>query len=154
MVADMTILDALLLVIIDEPGRERDALRTMLASVQNIRIVEMLDSCSDLSQWMNNRYPDVVIIRERSVNEECKGLLMSLKTANPQTRFLVIAEKSEQVQALLAEGIDYVFLRGFTSTELFTLLDQWSMDKIMHYFSNEQKQSPLNKRSSYLEILI
>jgi DNA-binding NtrC family response regulator len=153
MVTDMTILDALLLVVVDEPGREREALRTMLASMQNVRIVEMLGSCNELKHWMVNRFPDVVVIRERSVNEECKTLLKSTKMASPQTRFLVIAEKSEQVQIFLAEGVDHVFLRGFSSAELYVLLDEWSMEKMMRVFSDEQKQTSDQRDSSYMELL-
>jgi DNA-binding NarL/FixJ family response regulator len=150
----MTILDPLLLVVVDEPGRERDALRTLLASMQSVRIVEILDKCSDLSLWMINRYPDVVIIRDRSMDEVCKNNLISIKKASPQSRLLVIADKSEQVEALMVAGMDQVFLRGFTSTELFTLLELWSMEKIMNYFSDEQKQFPIQRHSSYLEMMI
>jgi DNA-binding NarL/FixJ family response regulator len=150
----MTILDTLLVVVVDEPGRERDALRTMLASMQNVRIVEMLSDCNNLKSWIIGNYPDLVVIRERSVNGACLDSLLSVKIANPQTRFLVIAEKMEQVHVLLAEGIDHVFLKGFTSTELFAVLDQWSMEKILHYFTEEQKPSVLKGNVSYLEMLI
>jgi response regulator RpfG family c-di-GMP phosphodiesterase len=150
----MTILDTLLAVVVDEPGRERDALRTMLASMQNARIVEILDDCSALEYWMVGHYPDLVVIRERSIEMECLDRLKSIKKVNPQSRFLVIAEKMDQVQSLLAEGIDHVFLKGFTSTELFVVLDQWSMEKVMHYFTAEQKPCSKVGQSSFQELMI
>ena len=150
----MTVLDTLLLVVVDEPGRERDALRTMLASLQNIRIVEMLDDCKDLSHWTPNSYPDVVVIRERSLNTECRTSLMSIKMANPRSRFLVIVENNEQLQALMVAGMDHVFLRGFSSTELFALLDCWVMDKMVDSFSDGKINSFAQKHSSYQELMI
>jgi len=148
----MTILDALSLVIVDEPGRARNALRTMLVSTQNVRIVDLFDTCSDLNLWMSYCFPDVVVISERSMRGECRPLLKSIKAAYPRSRFLVILEKSDQAQAWLAQGADQVFLKGFSSSELFALMDQWSMDKMMHNFSDGQMQPPPFERSSYMEI--
>ena len=151
----MTILDALLVVIIDQPGREREALRSMLASMQNVRIVEILDDCSEFDGWMEGHFADLVVIRKRPDHATaCTEPLKAIKTANPRAHLLVIVEKIDQVQALEEGGMDHVFLTGFTSNELFAVLDQWSMDKILNYFTEEQKVHVMKGHSSYLEMLI
>ena len=148
------VISNLLVFLIDQPGRERDALKAILTSMKDVREIELLDNFKALQNWLGRLYPDVVVIRERSGDFYWKSNIKAIKASNPNLRFLIIAETSDQVTDMVEAGADHVFLKGFSSIELYNLLDQWSMEKIIHYFADEPGKAYISKQSSRLQLLV
>lgn len=148
------ILDKLMIILVDQPGRERDALKAILTSMKNVREIELINEYKDLHNWFSVKYPDVVVIRERSDDQNLIRYIKDIKAANPHLRFLVITETTKNIEELVEAGADHVFLKGFSSIELDDLLNQWSMEKILKYFVNRPDPQPLPSLSTHWQLLV
>jgi hypothetical protein len=114
-------------VLVDQPGRERDALRAMLVSMSGIRMSGVLDECPEN---LPAPCPDVAIIKIRLLSEHCLERIKAQREISPLPQFLIIADTIEQVKTFTANGIDKVLMTGFTNNELYQVLEQCQVEKL------------------------
>jgi DNA-binding NarL/FixJ family response regulator len=100
------------------PGRVRDGLEAMLASMPQVEIVgEVEDSASTLRLISTSR-PALVLLDADLLNDKNWEVLRTIKTRWPQTQCLLLTETSRQVQVARSNGADEVLFKGFSMTEL------------------------------------
>jgi hypothetical protein len=114
-------------ILVDQPGRERDALRAMLVSMSGVRISGVLDECS---KNLTTPCPDVIIIKIRLLSEHCLEKIKAQREISLLPQYLVIADTTEQVRTFIANGIDKVLMTGFTNNELYQVLGQCQVEKL------------------------
>jgi DNA-binding NarL/FixJ family response regulator len=120
----------LTVVLVDQPGRERDALRAMLAAMPVVQIIGVMDECLVFTDKLTISCPDVVIVKVRLMSKICVEKFKAQRQISPLPRYLVIADTMEQVKTFTANGIDKVLMTGFTNNELYEVLEQCLAEKV------------------------
>ncbi len=110
--------DKVLTLVAVMPGRVRDGLEAMLASIPQVEIMgEVEDGASTLRMVSNSR-PALVLLDADLLNDKDWIVLRTIKARWPQIQCLLLTETSQQMQIARSNGADETLFKGFSVTEL------------------------------------
>lgn len=133
----------LIVMVVGQPGRERDALRVMLTSFRQVYLMTVLDGFTGFAENLNQTHPDAVIIKIKTFEHRHLLYLQAMRQMYLFTRYLVIADTINQCRALTSIGMDQVFMTGFTNIELNQTLHLWSSEKMSGGYHRKWPLFPL-----------
>lgn len=103
------------ILIVEEAGLLRDALRTVLSSQSGLTVVADLARVEDIPKEVRRTRPDVVVVNSERIGSELVRLLDETSGASPGTALVVVtADRSpESLAAALRVGV-----RGFLGADI------------------------------------
>jgi two-component system, NarL family, response regulator DesR len=103
------------ILIVEEAGLLRDALRTVLSSQSDLTVVADLARVDDIPQEVRRVHPDVVVVNSERVGPELVRLLAEAGGMSPETALVVVTgdRSPESLAAALRVGV-----RGFLAADL------------------------------------
>jgi len=110
--------------IVAEPGRLRDGLQTMLDSFLTLEWVTVVDDGPSALEAIRSGQPALVILDAHLFDEGTADFVRTIKQEGSGVRCIVVAERHAQFQPILDAGADKVHLRGFSTAELRTAVEQ------------------------------
>jgi DNA-binding NarL/FixJ family response regulator len=112
------------ILIVARPGRLRDALRALLATLPQLEIVGQADNGFSALKLVAERRPSLILLDTTLLDDEVKALVSQVKANWPQTRCLVLADNSRQQQVAKSAGADEVLLKGYPAANLLTNIEK------------------------------
>jgi len=100
------------------PGRLRDSLLLLLATVPQVADVAQADDAPSLFRQIQQRSPDFVLMDTDLDLGGSLETLRELKATSPRIPCLVIVGSARQQSLARRAGADGMLLRGFSSMEL------------------------------------
>lgn len=115
--------------IVARPGRLREALSALLATIPGLGIVGQADDSSSALKMVTERHPTLVLLDSSLPDDEVKAVVRQIKAHWPQIRCIVLAGNAEQQQIAKRAGVDDVLLKGYPAVNLLANLEKllcWS----------------------------
>jgi DNA-binding NarL/FixJ family response regulator len=100
------------------PGRVRDGLEAMLASIPHVEILGEVEDGASTLRIVSRSQPALVLLDADLLNDEDWDILRTIKARWPQTQCLLLTETSRQVQVARNNGADETLFKGFSMAEL------------------------------------
>lgn len=100
------------------PGRVRDGLEAMLASIPHVEILGEVEDGASTLRMVSRSQPALVLLDADLLNDKNWGILRTIKARWPQTQCLLLTETSRQVQVARNNGADETLFKGFSMAEL------------------------------------
>ncbi len=110
--------DKVLTLIAVMPGRVRDGLEAMLASIPQVEILGEVEDGASTLRIVARSQPALVLLDADLLNDEDWGILRTIKARWPQMQCLLLTETSRQVQVARNNGADETLFKGFSMAEL------------------------------------
>lgn len=101
-----------------KPGRLRDSLLLLLATVPQVAEVDQVDDTPSLIHHIRQRPPDLILMDMDLDHNGSLETLHALKAEAPLIPCLVIISNARQLRMARNAGADGMLLRGFSSVEL------------------------------------
>jgi DNA-binding NarL/FixJ family response regulator len=103
-----------------KPGRVRDGLRALLATMPRIHAICLADDGLMALDIVAQKRPRIVLLDTNLPhNSKMWGVLEQIKDRWPHSLCLVLADNDLQKQAAQVAGADGVLIKGFATSELF-----------------------------------
>jgi DNA-binding NarL/FixJ family response regulator len=115
--------------IIARPDRHRDSLVTLLKTMPSIHILAPVDNGASALRAVTEDRPDVVVLDVNVLNGQTWGLLRQLSQRCVLARYLVLVDSFGQQAVARANGIDVALVKGFSTTELFSNVQNLMSDR-------------------------
>jgi CheY-like chemotaxis protein len=116
-----------ILLIVARSNTWRDSLTALLKAMPQTHVLDPVEDCSTALHVVPKHQPAVVLVDINILDDETSTLLSQLKIDRPLARCLVFVDSyKRQVEARDA-GADAVLLKGFTTPELFSTVNELLM---------------------------
>ena len=109
--------------IMARPGRVRDGLQVLLATVPQVGHVNLVENVSDLFATVGDTNPLLVLLDANLSDAHVMAVLTTIKRVYPDSRCLVIADSLYQQMRAKNAGADGVLLRGFSAVEFAEMVE-------------------------------
>jgi DNA-binding NarL/FixJ family response regulator len=119
----------MLALIVARSNAMQEALNTVLSSDPEIEIIGMADDGFSAMEILKAHQPDLVMVDDNLPNGEALNLIHYLKKDWPQAKTIVLTDRTQQKQALLAAGADAVLLRGIPAEQIIEIINNIRPDK-------------------------
>ncbi len=110
--------------IVAKPGRMRDSLEALIASIHQIGTVDKADDGPSALKIITSHLPNLVLLDSNLSGDETWTILEQIKFKWPQTHSLVLADTTRQQWMAKAVGVDRVLLTGTSATKFFTVIEE------------------------------
>jgi DNA-binding NarL/FixJ family response regulator len=124
MIAD----NRVVILILSDPGKLRDSIFTILASMPNVMLVDSPSADRYSLNIIKQLQPDIILI-DSDIYRNFTDLIRDIKIADDGIRCVVISEKINTSKLTLKDGADYVLLKGFTRRELYRIIQEVLLKK-------------------------
>lgn len=104
--------------VVAKPGRLRDSLLLLLATILKVAEVDQVDDAPSLMRHVEQRPPDLILMDTDLEHNGSLEALQALKAEAPLIPCLVIVSNAHQQSMARNAGADGLLLRGFSSMEL------------------------------------
>jgi DNA-binding NarL/FixJ family response regulator len=106
-----------------KPGRVREGLRALLATMPRVHALCLADDGPMALDIVAQKQPRIVLLDTNLPHEgQFWGVLEQIKDRWPQSLCLVLADNDIQRQAAYIAGADGALLKGFAAVELFVAI--------------------------------
>jgi DNA-binding NarL/FixJ family response regulator len=119
----------MLTLIVARSDAMQQALTTVLSSIPEIEIVGAADDSPSALEMARVHHPVLIMVDDNFPEGEVLELIRQLKQDWPQTEIIVLADGTQQKQALLAAGADAVLLRGIPAEQIMDVINNIHPDK-------------------------
>ena len=106
------------------PGRMRDSLQALLAAMPRIAAVDEVDDGSAALHRVAASRPALAVLDTNLSDGATWSVLKEIKSRWPQTQCVVLAQSASQREAAQAAGADGVLIKGFSTAELYLMIDE------------------------------
>ena len=110
--------DRVATLVIDRPGRLRDALNAVLMGMPRIQSIENVDDGAAALRAFNGSRPALMVVDTSLCGDEAGVPLRQIKAKWRQTPCIAMAPDTGQQRSALSDGADVALLRGFSTREL------------------------------------
>ncbi|MBI1730490.1 response regulator transcription factor [Candidatus Acetothermia bacterium] len=110
--------------IIAKPGRIRECVHAMLASLSGVESVELIEDPEAALKFIAKSSPNFVLFGLQLPNPQFQSFLRELKLKSPETKTLVIVDNIVQQQSAKVAGADEVLLQGATAEKFIDALSK------------------------------
>lgn len=100
------------LLIVDDSRRARDALRAMLTTETQLRVVGETDNGEEALQWIDQLRPDVVVVDIHLRGLDGIHLTREIKRSWPEIRVVILTMDPGHEKAAYLAGADAFFVKG------------------------------------------
>jgi DNA-binding NarL/FixJ family response regulator len=107
-----------LILIVAKPGRLRDALCALLKATFWLELISQADDGPAALKIVAEHHPGLVLFDSHLSDEEIRAVLHQIKTEQPQTCCIVLANTVKQQLIAKKAGADEVLPQGFPITNL------------------------------------
>lgn len=105
------------------PGPLRNGLQALLTVMPQIGVIEGADSPLATLEAVEEHRPDLVLLDTSISDNGVSSVLRLVKSANTQSRYLVLANDAQQRRVAEAAGADVALVKGFPAARLFETID-------------------------------
>lgn len=113
-----------LILVVAKPGRLREALCALLKSSFWPEPISQVDDGPTALKILVEHTPTLILLDSHWSDDEVKAVVGQIKTDRPQTRCLVLANTTEQLQVARNAGADVVLPQGFSTTNLLSIINR------------------------------
>ncbi len=106
------------------PGRMRDSLQALLAAIPRIGAVDEADDGAAALHKVAASRPAVLVLDTNLSDGATWSVLKETKGRWPQTQCVVLARSASQRETAQAAGADGVLIKGFSTAELYVMIDE------------------------------
>lgn len=110
--------------IVANPGRIRDSLKTMLRAVPSIKTVYQANDAPTASKIITEYHPSLVLLDSKLANNDIQSVSRQIKTESPQTRFVVLVDNIQQQWMAKVADADTVLAIGCPAAKFFTTIEE------------------------------
>ena len=86
------------ILIIARPGRLRDALRALIATIPQLEIVDQVEDSAAALKMITEQHPTLILMDSSLPDNEVKAMLEQIKAERSQTYCIVLANTEQQEQ--------------------------------------------------------
>ncbi len=109
--------------IVAKPGRMRDSLEALVASMRQIEIVNKADDGPSALEIITSHPPTLVLVDSNLSGDETWSILRQIKFKWPQTRCLVLTDTIRQKWMAQGAGADSILRTGFPAAKFFSTIE-------------------------------
>jgi DNA-binding NarL/FixJ family response regulator len=112
------------ILIVARPGRLRDALRALMATIPQLEIVDQVEDRAVALKMVTEQHPTLILMDSSLPDNEVKVMLEQIKAERSQIYCIVLANTEQQEQLAISAGADEVLLKGFPTANLFAVIEK------------------------------
>ena len=112
------------IIIVARPGRLRDALHALMATIPQLEIVGQVEDSAVTLKIVIERQPTLILMDSSLPDNEVKAMVEQIKAERSQTYCIVLANTEQQEQVAISAGADEVLLKGFPTANLFAVIEK------------------------------
>ncbi len=109
--------------IVANPGRIRDGLRTLLRAVPRIETIFQASDGPTALQIIEERHPALVLLDSRLANNDIQTVSRQIKAESPQTRCIILVDNIRQQWMAKVADADSVLTIGCPAGEFFATIE-------------------------------
>ena len=109
--------------IVANPGRIRDSLKTMLRAVPHIQTIYQANDAPTASKIISEHRPALVLLDSKLANNDIQSVSRQIKTVSPQTRCIVLVDNIQQQWMAKVADADTVLAIGCPATKFLTIIE-------------------------------
>ena len=109
--------------IVANPGRIRDSLKTMLRAVPHIQTIYQANDAPTASKIISQYRPALVLLDSKLANNDIQSVSRQIKTESPQTRCIVLVDNVQQQWMAKVTDADTVLAIGCPATKFLTTIE-------------------------------
>ena len=130
------------ILIVARPGRLRDALRALMATIPQLEIVDQVEDSAVALKMVTERQPTLILMDSSLPDNEVKAMLEQIKAERSQSYCIVLANSEQQEQDAISAGADEVLRKGFPTANLFAVIE-----KVMSRQEEERRKGYITPNS-------
>ena len=119
----------MLTLIVARSGAMQEALTTVLSSIPEMEIVGVAGDSPAALEMARVHHPALVMIDDNLPEGEVLELIRQFKKDWPQIGIIVLADRTQQKQALMDTGANAVLLRGVPAEEIMEAINNIRPDE-------------------------
>ena len=115
--------------IVANPGRIRDGLRTLLRAIPRIETILQANDGPSALKIIAEYHPALVLLDSKLANNDIQSISRQIKAESPQTRCIVLIDNIQQQWMVKVADVDSVLTVGCSAREFFTTVEgllSWS----------------------------
>jgi DNA-binding NarL/FixJ family response regulator len=112
------------ILIVARPGRLRDALHALMATIPQLEIVGQVEDSTVALEIVAEQYPSLILIDSSLPDKEVKAVVEQIKAERSQSYCIVLANSEHQQQVAIRAGADEVLLKGIPTANLFAVIEK------------------------------
>ena len=110
--------------IVTHRGSLQNGLQTLVMSIPQVDIIGQVGDGAQALEMVCGHHPDLVLLDVNLPNDEEWQVLKQVKTLQPETRCIVLADDVSQQQQARILGADVVLLKGFPPAKLADIIEK------------------------------
>jgi len=121
-------LDQIPVLLVTNPGRIRDGLRTLLRTIPEIGTIYQATDGPSVSQIITKNHPALVLMDSKLFKTDMPG---QIKTISPETRCILMIDNLQQQSMANGTDVDTVMFSGFSAREFLVTVESLLSNEIM-----------------------
>lgn len=109
--------------IVANPGRIRDGLRTLLRATPRIKTVFQADDGPSALEIITEYHPALVLLDSKLANNDIQSVSRHIRTESPQTRCIILVDHARQQWMAKVADADSVLPIGCPAGEFFATVE-------------------------------
>jgi DNA-binding NarL/FixJ family response regulator len=109
--------------IVANPGRIRDSLKTLLRAVPRIKTIFQANDGPSASKIIAEHHPALVLLDAKLANNDIQSVSRQIKMESPQTRCIILVDNIQQQWMAKIADADTVLTIGCPAAKFFTTIE-------------------------------
>lgn len=106
------------------PGRLREALYALMATIPQLEIVGQAADSSVALRMITEWNPTLILVDSSLPDNEVNAMLEQIKMERSHPYCIVLANNEQQQKVVISAGADEVLLKGFSTADLFAVIEK------------------------------